>query len=138
MSPPPLRRPFPCPTGQRTDVLPGCPRRILLWVAIPEVLLVCNVRKGKLMAFSALRQRAIEPAVDELNALGDYHVQIDGVRTGRAITKVRMIWFPKDEQGLKAAYTEVQRHKAGRKARIAGGVERITGPAPEGDDLSSI
>jgi hypothetical protein len=48
-----------------------------------------------------------------------------------------MIWFPKDEQGLKAAYTEVQRHKAGRKARIAGGVEKIVGPAPEGNDLSN-
>jgi hypothetical protein len=106
--------------------------------SVEEFRKLLGVRKGKLMAFSALRQRAIEPAVDELNALGDYHVQIDGVRTGRAITKVRMIWFPKDEQGLKAAYTEVQRHKAGRKARIAGGVERITGPAPEGDDLSSI
>ena len=32
-----------------------------------------------------------------------------------------MIWFPKDEQGLKAAYTEVQRHKAaGRRALLAG------------------
>jgi hypothetical protein len=105
--------------------------------SVEEFRKLLGVRKGKLMAFSALRQRAIEPAVDELNALGDYHVQIDGVRTGRSITKVRMIWFPKDEQGLKAAYTEVQRHKAGRKARIAGGVEKIVGPAPEGDDLSN-
>jgi hypothetical protein len=97
-----------------------------------------GVRKGKLMTFSALRQRAIEPAVAELNALGDYYVQVDGVRTGKAITKVRLLWFPKDEQGLKAARTEVQRHKAGRKARIAGGVEKIAGPAPEDDDLSNI
>jgi hypothetical protein len=86
------------------------------------------------MAFSDFRKKAIEPAVDELNALGDYHVQIDGVRTGRAITKVRMIWFPKDEQGLKAAYTEVQRHKAGRKARIGGLAEVIAGPAAELND----
>ena len=42
MSPPPLRRTFPCPAGRRTDVLPGCPRRFLLKVAVPEVLPVCN------------------------------------------------------------------------------------------------
>jgi hypothetical protein len=105
--------------------------------SLEEFRKLLGVRKGKLVAFSDFRKKAIEPAVDELNALGDYHVQIDGVRTGRSITKVRMIWFPKDEQGLKAAYTEVQRHKAGRKARIAGGVEKIVGPAPEGDDLSN-
>jgi hypothetical protein len=35
----------------------------------------------------------------------------------------------KDEQGLKAAYTEVQRHKAGRRARINGTAEVIAGPA---------
>ena len=31
------------------DVLPGCPRRFLLRVAVSEVLLVCNVRKGRLL-----------------------------------------------------------------------------------------
>jgi hypothetical protein len=31
-----------------------------------------------------------------------------------------MVWFPKDDQGLKTAYTEIQRHKAGHKARIGG------------------
>ena len=47
------------------------------------------------------------------------------------MVKLRLIWFPKDEQGLKAAYTGTQRHKAGRKARIAGLAEVIAGPAPE-------
>src|SRR3954447_26679669 len=41
MSPPPLRHTFPCP-----DVLPSCPRRFPLQVAVPEVMHVCNVRKG--------------------------------------------------------------------------------------------
>jgi hypothetical protein len=46
MSPPPLRRKFPCPTAPRADVLLGYPHELLSQVAIPEVLLVCNVRKG--------------------------------------------------------------------------------------------
>jgi hypothetical protein len=100
--------------------------------SVEEFRKLLGVPKKKLPRFADFRVKAIEPAVAEVNALGDYHVQIDGVRTGRSITKVRMIWFPKDEQGLKAAYTEVQRHKAGRKARIGGTAEVIAGPAADG------
>ena len=49
--------------------------------------------------------------------------------SSKKVVKLRLIWFPKDEQGLKAAYCEVQRHKAGRKARMAGLAEVIAGPA---------
>src|SRR5690349_7653100 len=57
------------------------------------------------------------------------------IRSARFITKVRMVWFRKDDQGLKAAYTEIQRHKAGRKARIGGMAEVIAGPARFDDNL---
>jgi hypothetical protein len=50
------------------------------------------------------------------------------------VSKLRLIWFAKDEQGLKAAYCEVQRHKAGRSARLAGTVERLAGPAADLND----
>jgi hypothetical protein len=93
-----------------------------------------GVPKKRLPRFADFRVKAIDPAVAEVNALGDYLVQIEGIRTGRSITKIRMIWFAKDEQGLKAAYTEVQKHKAGRKARIGGTAEVIAGPAAGVDD----
>jgi hypothetical protein len=50
------------------------------------------------------------------------------------VSKLRLIWFAKDEQGLKAAYCEVQRHKTGRSARLAGTVERLAGPAADLND----
>ena len=56
-------------------------------------------------------------------------VQIDAIRHGRKVSKLRLIWFAKDEQGLKSAYCEIQRHKAGQSARLAGTVEVIAGPA---------
>ena len=56
------------------------------------------------------------------------------IRHGRKVVKLRLIWFAKDEQGLKAAYCEVQRHKAGRSARLAGTVERLAGPAADLND----
>ena len=42
--------------------------------------------------------------------------------------KIRLSWFPKDEAGLKSAYAELQRHRAGRKARINGTAEDTLPP----------
>jgi plasmid replication initiation protein len=89
-----------------------------------------GVPRGKLAAFDHFRTRALIPAVDEVNALSGFRVQIDAVRHGRKVVKLRLIWFPKDEQGLKAAWAELQRHKAGRRARITGLAEVIAGPQP--------
>ena len=60
-------------------------------------------------------------------------VQLDTIRHGRKVVKLRLIWFAKDEQGLKSAYCEIQRHKIGRSARLASTVEVIAGPAAEAE-----
>jgi hypothetical protein len=98
-----------------------------------ELRKMLGVPRGKLKEFSHFRQKVLIPAVDEVNALSSHMVQIDAVRHGRKVVKLRLIWFAKDEQGLKAAYTEVQRHKAGRKVRIGGLAEVIAGPAADLD-----
>jgi plasmid replication initiation protein len=94
-----------------------------------ELRKMLGVPRGKLKEFSHFRQKVLIPAVEEVNAFSPFMVQLDAVRHGRKVVKLRLIWFPKDEQGLKAAYCEVQRHKAGRKARINGLAEVIAGPA---------
>jgi hypothetical protein len=94
-----------------------------------ELRRMLGVPRGKLKEFSHFRQKVLIPAVDEVNALSSHMVQVDAVRHGRKVVKLRLIWFPKDEQGLKSAYCEIQRHKAGRSARLAGTVEVIAGPA---------
>jgi hypothetical protein len=96
-----------------------------------------GVPHGKLLPFQHLRERALVPAVDEVNALSSFRVQLDAVRNGRKVVKLRLIWFAKDEQGLKLAYAEVERHKAGRKARIAGKVEVIAA-APPTEELDGL
>src|SRR3954467_15584158 len=98
-----------------------------------ELRKMLGVPRGKLKEFSHFRQKVLIPAVDEVNALSPFMTQIDAVRHGRKVVKLRLIWFAKDEQGLKASYCEVQRHKAGRKARIGGLAEVIAGPAADGD-----
>ena len=101
--------------------------------SVDEMRGLLGVPRGKLTEYADLRRKALIPAVDEVNAFSPYMVQLDAVRHGRKVVKLRLIWFAKDEQGLKAAYCEVQRHKAGRKARIGGLAEVIAGPAADLD-----
>jgi hypothetical protein len=99
-----------------------------------------GVRRGRLLEYADLRRKALIPAVQEVNAFSPFMVQLDAIRHGKKVTKLRLIWFRKDEQGLKAAWTELQRHKAGRKARIIGLAEVIAGPQPVelDDDLDDL
>ena len=84
-----------------------------------------GVPEGKLMRYPDLRRYCIEPAVTEVSALSDFHVRIEPVKQARAVVGVEVFWSPKDEQGLKETYAELQRHKVGRKARIRGNVELV-------------
>jgi hypothetical protein len=94
-----------------------------------ELRKMLGVPHGRLHDFSSFRRFVLLPAVEEVNALSPFMVQLDAIRHGRKVVKLRLIWFAKDEQGLKSAYCEIQRHKAGRSARLAGTVEVIAGPA---------
>jgi hypothetical protein len=96
--------------------------------SVDEMRGLLGVHRGKLTEYADLRRFALIPAVQEVNAFSPYMVQFDAIRHGKKVIKLRLIWFAKDEQGLKAAYCEVQRHKAGRKARIGGLAEVIAGP----------
>jgi hypothetical protein len=66
-----------------------------------------------------------------LDALGQpstrssVYCRFDPIKEGRAVTKVKMTWFPKDEAGLMLAYKALERHRSGRKARISGKIEPI-------------
>jgi plasmid replication initiation protein len=97
-----------------------------------------GVPRGKLLGFGPFRQKVLVPAADEVNALSSYRIEIDAIKHGRKVVKLRLLWFTKDEKGLKAAYAEADRHRVGRSARTAHQVERIVGPASDGDDLAGF
>lgn len=84
---------------------------------------ILGVPKGKLTSWSNLNLRAIKPAVAEVNALSDYIVQIEPVKTGRRVTHVELRWWRKDRDGVDAAEREVTFSKVGRKTRVAGEAE---------------
>ena len=93
---------------------------------LDELRELLGVPKGKLSVFADFKRRALQPALLEVNALGDYGVKMYPVKTGRAVTAIKMQWWRKSEQELKEAFQELQRVRVGRKARISGTVEAIS------------
>jgi plasmid replication initiation protein len=92
---------------------------------VDELRDVLGVPEGKLTTFGNLNRNAIKPALLEVNALADFTVSLLPTKTARKITGVCIGWSLKDEQGKREAYSELQRPKVGRLARISGTVEVI-------------
>jgi hypothetical protein len=84
-----------------------------------------GVDPGKLPAFKNLNQKAIQPAVAEVNFLSDFGCAIEPVTAGRKVVKVKLSWWKKNMDELKAAYRELQSAKVGRRARLSGTIDRI-------------
>lgn len=86
-----------------------------------------GVENGKLSRWPDLKRFAVQTAVKEVNALSPFAVEIEPIRRGRKVVKVTVSWskkapFSPEEQ---AAAREVNRTKAGRKARLSGTVEKL-------------
>lgn len=90
-----------------------------------ELRALLGVEKGKLVNFGDFKRRALAPAVQEVNALGDFGINVMPQKTGRAVTAVKIAWWRKNEDELRASYQELQRSRVGRRARIEGTVESI-------------
>ena len=82
-----------------------------------------GVEDGKLQEFKHLNDRAIKPAVLEVNGLADYGCKIEPILEGRKVVRIRLSWWRKSTEELQAAYQELNRVKVGRRARITGTVE---------------
>ena len=84
-----------------------------------------NVEPGKLRQFKHLNARAIQPAVLEVKALSDFGCSVEPVLAGRKVVKVRLSWWLKNTDELKAAYRELRDAKVGRRSRLRGTVEVV-------------
>jgi hypothetical protein len=84
---------------------------------IPEIRSVLGVPEGKMTRWADLYRFAIEPAEKQVATLSSCHVRIEPIKKGRLVVGVRMAWFPKDEEGLKLVYTQIEHQKTERRAR---------------------
>src|SRR5271170_3009913 len=88
-----------------------------------------GVDPKKLNRFLHLRQRAIDPAVLEVNGLGEFGCKVEPIYKGRKVAGVRLLWWAKNIEQKKAAFRELRISRVGRRARLLGTVEQVT-PAP--------
>jgi hypothetical protein len=93
-----------------------------------------GVDPGKLEAFKSFKQRAIDPAVLEVNGLGEFGCKVEPCAyAGRKVTAVRLSWWTKNLDERKSALNELRFSRVGRRARLKGEVVTI---APAGLPLT--
>jgi len=92
-------------------------------IVVDELRDLLGVVEGKLNGFGNLNKFAIQPALSEVNAITPYNVTILPKKQGRKVVSFIMGWSIKSEEELKAAYTEMNRHSAGRGPRQTNSVE---------------
>lgn len=95
-----------------------------------------GVPRGKLPMWGNLHQRALAPAIKEVNALSDFTVEINPLKSGRKVSGVRLRWVRKEQEEVSGVMAELKRPKVGRKARMEGRVEDVSfGGKKEGSGL---
>ncbi len=89
-----------------------------------------GIPKGKLKQFPQMKQSAIKPAIEEINALSDFNVQVEPLRKGGQqrgkLLGFRVEWESKTPEAWKVVLDELQRPRIGRRARIRGNAEQVT------------
>ena len=96
--------------------------------SIAELRAVLGVAEGKLARFANLKAWALTPAVEEINQLSRLTLTATPRKIGRTVVSVNIAWELKDDPS--AAKRELDRPKAGRKARREGSVEKVAATFP--------
>jgi hypothetical protein len=96
-------------------------------LSIPTLRQWLGVEHGKLTPWGNLLKFAISPAVREVNELSPYTIEIEPIKRGKKVDRVRVTWGKKEpfSPAEQAAAREVNRAKPGRKARLKGTVETV-------------
>lgn len=91
-----------------------------------------GVPAGKLVSWGSLAQKALKPAVEEVNHLTRFHVTVTPQKRGRSVVAVEFTWSQKES--LAETKAELGKHSSGRKVRREGTVETVleTGEKPVG------
>lgn len=92
---------------------------------LEEFRAILGVPSDKLVSFSSLNQKAVSPALLEINALCDFTAWVKPRKTGRRVSHVVVGWDRKDMSARAEAFRELQRPKVGRRARIQGDVDDV-------------
>ena len=95
---------------------------------IKELRGMLGVPEGKLRTWNEMNRFALKPAVAEVNQLARFTVKATPIKDGRHVDAVRISWEVKSD--IKPVKAELDRPKAGRKARREGAAETPVNPFP--------
>lgn len=95
---------------------------------IDDLRKLFGVPPGKLVSWSSLRQKCLDPAIVEVSHLTGLMVRFEPVKRGKAVTGVKLIWREKSRQQRAEAAKELDRSSVGRAARREGKVEQVIDP----------
>lgn len=110
--------------------LSGLDHKISHTYTLDEFRTLLGVEPAKYPSYGNLAQKVIKPAVQEINALADFHISVAPIKTGRKVTHIRLGWWKKNIDEIKSAFQELQQPKVGRKARITNTVSYVLDPMP--------
>lgn len=97
--------------------------------AVDELRHVLGVPEGRHKLFSALRRKALEPAIADINRTSPrLTLAATPNKIGRKVVSVTISWIEKPLADQREGKAELDRHSAGRMHRQAGTVERIVDP----------
>jgi hypothetical protein len=110
-------------------------------IAVDGAVITCGVESGKLKEFKHFKSRAIDPAVLEVNGLGEFGCKVEPIYSGRKVTSVRLSWWAKNLDERISTLNELRFSRVGRRARLQGKVETLAGPlaslpAPSSQDVT--
>lgn len=89
--------------------------------SLAQLRALLGVQEGKLIRFANLNRDALQPALAEINQLARFTLTARLHKVGRTVSAVTISWEAKPDPG--AARRELDRPKAGRKARREGTAE---------------
>ena len=84
-----------------------------------------GVQPGRYRTFGELNMHVIKPALEEINGLAAFGMNVLPVKKGKKVAELHVGWWQKDASALRDAWDEMQRSRVGRRARINGTVENI-------------
>ena len=94
-------------------------------LSIDEFRALLGVPDGKLERFADFNKHCLKPALDEVNHLTDFIVEVLAIKNGRSVHSLQLTWFKKSPAEMKAAFDEREKSRVGRAARWNGSVELI-------------
>jgi len=95
---------------------------------VPELRSMLGVTEGKLDRFSNLMQKALRPAIEDINHLSRLKLKITPKKIGRTVSTVEISWSVKPDPS--ATKRELNSAKVGRKERSKNAADVLYEPFP--------